>query len=96
MNTYEIMFIVKSTIDEATAKKTVEELKSILTTMNSEITDFKDMGQKPFAYEIKKEVNGFYYLITTKASKEAIDEFNRIARINENVLRHMIINLDKE
>lgn len=96
MNKYEIMFVVKNTIDESTVNKTVDELKSIITSMKSEIIDFKEMGQKQLAYEIKKEVSGFYFLITANATKEAVAEFDRIAKINENVIRHLVINLDKE
>ena len=46
MNKYEMMFIVKTTIDEANVKSSVENLKSVITSMKGEITEEKDMGQK--------------------------------------------------
>lgn len=96
MNKYEIMFIVKTTIDEAKVKNSSNSLKSIITDMNGEIIEFKEMGQKQLAYPIKKEITGFYYLIVCNSNAEAILEFERKARIDENVLRHLVINLDKE
>jgi len=96
MNKYEIMFIVKNTIDEAAVKETAKALKSIITDNKGKEIDFKEMGQKEFAYPIKKQISGFYFLLICEAPTEAIDEFNRKARINENVLRHLVIKLDEE
>ncbi|MDD2238605.1 MAG: 30S ribosomal protein S6 [Bacilli bacterium] len=96
MNKYEIMFIVKTTIDEQEAKKSAANLKSIITDMKGEIIEFKEIGQKKLAYPIKKEVTGFYYLIVCNTNAETILEFERKTRIDENILRHLIINLDKE
>lgn len=96
MNKYEMMFIVKTTIDEATVNATVENLKSVITSMKGEITDSKDLGQKKLAYPIKKEITGFYYVVDFNANNELIVELNRKAKIDENVIRHMIINLDEE
>ena len=92
---YEIMFIVKPTLDEAAIKDTVKSLEKIITDMKGKVTT-KDMGKRELAYPIKKEISGFYYLFTVNASVDAIDEFDRKARINENILRHQIIRLDEE
>ena len=59
MNKYEMMFIVKATIEEAKVAEVAENLKSVITSMKGEITDSKDMGQKKLAYPIKKELTGF-------------------------------------
>ena len=42
---------------------------------------------------IKKEAynNGYYFLFVVEASHEAVKEFDRLAGINENILRHLII-----
>lgn len=95
MNKYEIMFILKSNEDTA-IKKEIEDLKKVITSMKGKITDEKDMGNKKLAYSINKEVNGYYYVINCDASSEAVSEFDRKARINENVIRHLIVRLDEE
>lgn len=95
MNKYEIMFILKSNEEEA-IKMQVSNLKAIITDMNGEITNEKEMGNRKLAYPIKKEVNGYYYVMNVNANNEIVAEFDRKARINENVIRHLIIRLDEE
>lgn len=95
MNKYEIMFILKSNDVEAINTQ-VSELKAIITDMKGEIVNEKEMGNRKLAYPIKKELNGYYYVINVNANNEAIAEFDRKARINENVIRHLIIRLDEE
>ena len=95
MNKYEIMFILKSN-DEEAIKNQVSELKAIITDMKGEIESEKEMGNRKLAYPIKKELNGYYYVMNVNANNEAIAEFDRKSRISENVIRHLIIRLDEE
>ena len=93
---YEIMFIVRPDVDDNTVKSTVKSLEKILTDYKAKITLSKELGQKEFAYEIKKFKSGYYFLYNIETSDDsAINEFNRVARIDENVVRHLVINLDK-
>lgn len=96
MENYEIMFIVKSTLDEETVKKEVKAAEKIITDLKGKVKETKDMGQRELAYPIKKQISGFYYVLTIESNHEAIAEFDRKARINENILRHQIIKLDEE
>ena len=86
---------LKSNEEEA-IKTQVSEMKAIITDMKGEITNEKEMGNRKLAYPIKKELNGYYYVMNVEANNEAIQEFDRKSRISENVLRHMIIRLDEE
>ena len=96
MRNYEIMFIVRPDVEETVVKSTVKSLEKVLTDRKAKITLSKELGQKEFAYEIKKFKSGFYFLYNIEASNdEAIKEFDRVARIDENVVRHLVLNLDK-
>ena len=95
MKNYEIMFIVKPTLEEDAIKATVKSLEEVLTSLKAKV-EVKDMGKRELAYPINKEISGFYYVFTVEASHNAIEEFDRKARINENILRHQIIKLDEE
>ena len=91
MNKYEIMFIVRPDLEEDTRKNTVKEFEKILTDNKATITLSKELGQKEFAYEIKKFKSGYYYLYNIETNSDAaIKEFDRVARINENVVRHLV------
>ena len=96
MRNYEIMFIVRPDVEESVVKSTVKSLEKVLTDRNSKITLSKELGQKEFAYEIKKFKSGYYFLYNIETKDDsAIKEFDRVARIDENVVRHLVINLDK-
>ena len=91
MNKYEIMFIVRADIDEKAQKDTVSAFEKVLTNMKAKIVNNKDMGQKKLAYPINKQLRGNYYVFNVEASAEAVKEFDRKAKIDENILRHIVI-----
>jgi small subunit ribosomal protein S6 len=95
MKNYEIMFIVKTTIGEDEVKATSKKFQDILTNEKAKIVDFNEMGQRELAYEIKDCKTGFYFVITCEASDKAVKEFDRLAAIDSNILRHLIINKEK-
>ena len=96
MTNYEIMFIVKATLDESALKKLTADVQKLITDNKSKVIEFKDMGRKKLAYPINKEVSGFYYLMNVEATHEVIQEFDRKLRINENILRHLILKKESE
>ena len=95
MNKYEVMFIVNPTLEQDAIKKTADLVSDTITKAKGKVLELNDMGQKELAYEIKKHKNGYYYLLTFEADKEAIDKLNHVANVNENILRHMVIKLEK-
>lgn len=96
MRKYEIMFIVRPDLEEKAVKETVKKLEKTLTDNKAVITLSKELGQKEFAYEIKGFKSGFYFLYNIDSnSDKAIKEFDRIALIDESVIRHLILNIEK-
>ena len=91
---YEIMFIVRSNLEEGTLKTVVKTFEEVLTKNGAKIESSKDMGQKELAYEIKGHKSGYYYLYEI-SSKDASaqKEFDRLANLSEDIIRHMIIKL---
>ena len=96
MRKYEIMFIVKPDLEEKAVKDAVKKLEKTLTDNKAVITLSKELGQKEFAYEIKGFKSGFYYLYNVDSnSDKAIQEFDRIASIDESIIRHLVLNIEK-
>ena len=96
MRKYEIMFIVRPDLEEKDVKETVKKLEKTLTDNKDIITLSKELGQKEFAYEIKGFKSGFYYLYNIESKDDAaIKEFDRIALIDEKVIRHLVLNIEK-
>jgi len=91
MRKYEIMYIIRPNIEEEAKAAVVERFDNILTSQGAEIIESKDWCKRRLAYEIEDFRDGFYRLIQTNAGTEAIQEFDRLAKINEDIIRHIVI-----
>ena len=96
MNKYELIFIVKPDLEESQIKGVNDSVKAMLSEMKANILEEKEWGQKELAYEIKKYKTGyyFYYLIKEKDTS-AVKEFDRVALINENIIRHLVVKVEE-
>ena len=95
MKNYEIMFIVRPTLAEEDVKQVVKKFEDIITSNGSKVTKVDEMGQRELAYEIKKFKSGYYYVITLEASDDkAIKEFDRLALISNDIIRHLITTIE--
>ena len=96
MRKYETMFSVKPDLEEKAVKDVVKKLEKSLTDNKATITLSKELGQKEFAYEIKGFKSGFYFLYNIDSNTDAaVKEFSRIASIEENIIRHLVLNVEK-
>lgn len=92
MKKYEIMYILKADLDDASRNELIGKLNDILTVDGGSIDNVNEWGLRDLAYEIKKEVKGYYVVVdTTVSNAKVIEEFGRVAKINTNVLRHIVI-----
>ncbi len=95
MRKYELMYIVKPDLEETVVKELADSLKQALVSRGANITEEKEMGQREIAYEMNGYKMGYYFLYYVDAEDaNAIEEFSRLARINENVLRHLVVRVD--
>lgn len=92
---YEILFIVRPDLEENAIKDVFKKFETVLVDNGAKVLSSKEMGQKELAYEIKKHKSGYYFLINVESEIAAINEFDRLALISEEIIRHMIIKLDK-
>jgi small subunit ribosomal protein S6 len=93
---YEIMFIVRPDVDEETLKAIREKVQATIMENGGEITNVQDMGKRRFAYEIQKYREGIYTVYNFKAEPNVVKELDHVIRINDNIMRHMIINMDEK
>ena len=92
---YEILFIVRPDLEENLIKDVFKKFESTLVDNGAKVLSSKELGQKELAYEIKKHKTGYYFLINVESESEAINEFDRLATISEEIIRHIVIRLDK-
>lgn len=94
MRKYEIMYIIRPTLEDEARKSLIERFDDVLTSNGAEIIESKEWGKRRLAYEIDDLREGYYQLVTANAGSEAIDEFTRLANINEGIIRHMTVRVD--
>lgn len=93
MKNYEISFIVRPDLEKDAVEKLAKNYENVLVSHKANVLSSKELGQKELAYTIKNQKTGYYYLINVEANDAAIKEFDRLATLDENVLRHIIIKL---
>ena len=93
---YEILYIIRPNIDEDAKTALVERFDTILTENGATISESKDWEKRRLAYEINDFREGIYHIATFEAetTSEALSEFDRLAKINLDILRHMIVKVE--
>ena len=95
MNNYEAVIILSAKAQEETTVAFGEKMKKLISE-NGELTNVDEWGKKTLAYPIKKEQEGVYILFTFVANPEFISEFERVLRLDDIVLKHMVIRKDEK
>ena len=95
INSYESLFIVDVTVGEEATEATVNKFLSLIEA-NAEVVDVAKWGKRRLAYPINDMPEGYYVVATYKAEGNFPAEFERLANIDENILRSMVIRLENE
>jgi small subunit ribosomal protein S6 len=91
---YEIMFIVKPMEEEAT-NAVFAKFETLIANNGGTVEKVDRWGKKRLAYEIKDFRTGFYYVCVVEANDDkAINEFDRLAKNSNDIIRHLITKLE--
>lgn len=96
MKKYEIMYIINASLDDAAFTAAQDRLHQTITSNEGSIDKIDDWGIKEFAYEIDHMKKGHYVVINVTANNAGIAEFQRLARISNNVVRIMVVKTEGE
>ena len=91
MKKYEIMYIIRQTVESESIKTIVNHFNEIFVSYTSEVLEIKELGLKELAYEIDHHKKGYYVWLLVNATPEAVAEFNRVVRITEEVIRFIVV-----
>jgi len=92
---YEVIFILRPDLDEEKNTEVIEKFKTLIESHGGEILKLDKWGKRKLAYEVKKFREGLYVLIQMKAESKVATELDRVFKITDEVLRHMIIREDE-
>ncbi|WP_425448726.1 30S ribosomal protein S6 [Dethiothermospora halolimnae] len=90
MRKYEAMFIFTPELEEEKRNSVFDKMKGIIES-NGSIEDIDEWGMRKLAYEINDYKEGYYIVVNFESEKEVIDEMERVSRITDEIIRHMVI-----
>ncbi|RVU55077.1 30S ribosomal protein S6 [Anaerosphaera multitolerans] len=94
MNKYEVIIMFYPDVEEEKRVSVFERLKGILESKGT-ISNVDEWGLRKLAYEIEYYKEAYYILVEFEADPDAVKEFDRVSKISDSVMRHMVVRLDK-
>ena len=93
MRHYETAFILRPNLGEEQTTEIIDRAVGIITGDEGSVICLDRWGVKRLAYEINKEIQGYYVYLNYAAPGKTVDEIERIFRIDDRVLRYLTVKL---
>ena len=92
MREYEVVYIFDTTLEGSVIDGKLERFNKLVANSGSgEITAVEHWGKRQLAYPINKQDNGYYVVVQFKTLPEHLPEFERAIKLDEDVLRHLVV-----
>jgi len=91
LKNYECTIIITSNVGDDGVKSTAKRYADVITTGGGELTQLEDWGRRKLAYEIDHHQEGHYIFYKLRCDNAVLNELNRLLRLDETILRHMIV-----
>ena len=94
-NLYEGMYIVSAALSDEARRKAVDKITNGITERGGEVKKVHDRGRRRLAYEIKKQREGYYYVIYFSVKPSAISEMWQEYHLHEDLIRFMTLEAEE-
>jgi len=91
---YEVMVILDPSLDERTIEPSLDKYLNVIRTDGGTVDNVDVWGRRRMAYEIQKNAEGIYAVISLQAEPATVKEFDRQLTLNESVLRTKVMRPD--
>jgi len=91
MKAYELLFFVAPNTDDEHRAGVMKRIETTITEGKGTLDKVDEWGKRKLAYEINGLTEGDYTLIDFHSDPQNIAELDRVLRINDSVVRHMIV-----
>ena len=91
MKNYELSTIFKPSLDSEELDKVVDKISEEVKSYKGSVSSVDKMGRKKLAYDVQGYRDGFFATIIVSLPAEAVVDFKRSLKLNENVLRFMFM-----
>jgi small subunit ribosomal protein S6 len=93
---YETTFIINASLEDPQIDAIIDKVQDFIIKNNGEVKEMFKWGRKRFAFPIQKKNNGFYVVCEFDSSGDIISKLERFFTLEENILRSLVIKLDKK
>ena len=90
MNKYESIIIISQDVEDEGIKALITKFTDLINT-EGKVSEVTEMGKRKLAYEIGKNKEAFYVLVTFEAKAELITELERNYRITDEVIKFIVV-----
>lgn len=94
MRTYEVVVILDPTLEERTVAPSLDTYLNVVRNDGGSVENVDVWGKRRLAYEIKKNPEGIYAVVSLTAEPATVKELDRQLTLNESVLRTKVIRPD--
>lgn len=91
VRSYEVMIIMEPTIDERQVPNALDRYLNVIKNDGGTIDSVDVWGRRRMAYEINKQQEAIYTVVTLQAEPATVKEFNRQLTLNESILRTKVM-----
>jgi len=91
MRLYEVVYILDPALDEGAATAKLEKFHALAIANGGEVSAVDHWGNRQLAYPIAKRQSGYYVVAQFTAAAEALPEFERLLRLDDEVLRYLLV-----
>ena len=92
---YELMYIINPVLAEEQTKEIVQRVTAYLSDNGADVVQVNETGSQRLAYPIEKKRNGYYVIVNFRlANPVALPKLERALRINDDVMRHLVLRYD--
>jgi len=95
MRLYETVLIIRQDVSATQAENLTNDMVGIIENGGGSIKKREYWGLRSLAYRIKKNRKGHYILLNLEADSATLNEFERLMRLNEDILRFLTVALDE-
>ena len=92
---YELVFIVSPEVADEALETAIENVSQFIIGKKGSISDIARWGKRRLAYPIKRSLEGNYVLTRLRMSPRGCKELEANLQISEEILRHLLIRLEK-
>jgi small subunit ribosomal protein S6 len=89
-----MVFIIHPEIDGDNVEGVINDVKDLIARNDGKVTKVEPWGLRKLAYSIKKQQEGRYVLMEFDLEPQNVAEIERVLKLTEPVIRHMIIRLE--